>query len=63
MFRVQEVRKELKMKEPSKDNTIEATKIIRNGRQAEDFDADDWEWAIKVLIRAFRNGYDVVKTS
>ena len=49
--------------EPSKDEIIKATGIIRTGMTTNDIDADDFNWAIHILQRAFRNGYSVVKTS
>ena len=49
--------------EPSKDEIIKATRIIRTGMTTNDIDADDFNWAIHILQRAFRNGYSVVKTN
>ena len=49
--------------EPSKDEIIKATEIIRIGMTNDIIDADDFNWAIHLLQRAFRNGYSVVKTS
>ena len=49
--------------EPSKEEIIKAIGIIRTGMTTNDIDADDFNWAIHILQRAFRNGYSVVKTS
>lgn len=68
------IREERKMKEinqkkghdnmePSKDEIIKAIVIIRTGMTTNDIDEDDFNWAIHILQRAFRNGYSVVKTS
>ena len=49
--------------EPSKDEIVKATDIIRTGKTNNSIDEDDFNWAIHLLQRAFRNGYSVVKTS
>ena len=49
--------------EPSKDQIIKATEIIRTGMTNDNIDEDDFNWAIHLLQLAFRNGYSVVKTS
>ena len=56
-------KEKVKCMEPSKEEIVKATEIIRIGMTNDNVDEDDFNWAIHLLQRAFRNGYSVVKTS